>query len=561
MDYSYNLPAAINTSLQQHLGSSYDQYQWQINLLYTVYSLPNFILPLLGGILIDALGHRTMLVLFSVVILGGQALFAVGNELKNFNMMVVGRAIVGAASDSVEISSTVVSTDWFRGRFLAFALAAHTSVAALAGLVGDNLSPRIGGVVKATWLSVGTCGVGLMCAILLAVIDTDRFRLRFGVAGDEDEGDETDVEEQDQMDAYVKPRISSISHSTQDSDDDTCTDEKVSVVGEAYSTESSNDALSQGPWSFVVAWVKNIFGLPLAFWFLCLATVFLYSAYSPFHNICVDFFQSKWWPNDPDHAAFVMSISALVSTPGGPITGLLTDRFGFRSLLLCLAGLLLLTTHLLFTFTFINPLITMMIMGGSASMFPAIIWSSVPLLVDRSQLATAYGMVYVCVNVALSVVPLAVADVRNRSEDWLGVGLLFVGVSAGACLSAVALVIVDARRGFVMHKSGQQLDEVEAEESDLTLQNDDEGSPDIMTADEEKAMMARENGRRFTLVNPLANLTEDEEQEENDGDLTDQFEEEQGVQPRQKSHGTVLDLHQECQSEAVFNPLALHHIT
>jgi len=38
------------------------------SLLYTVYSLPNTVLPLFGGILLDTIGIRTGLVLFCAIL-------------------------------------------------------------------------------------------------------------------------------------------------------------------------------------------------------------------------------------------------------------------------------------------------------------------------------------------------------------------------------------------------------------------------------------------------------------------------------------------------------------
>ncbi|KAJ3037022.1 hypothetical protein HK097_003644 [Rhizophlyctis rosea] len=526
ISYSYNLPASINTPLHHHLGSTYEEYQWQINLLYTVYSLPNFILPLLGGMLIDALGHRTMLVVFSFVIVAGQALFAVGTQIKNFDAMVVGRSILGTAADSVEIASTVVSTDWFQGRYLALALAMHSSLAGAAGVAGDNISPRLKDVVRACWVSVGICGVGLVCASFLAILDSEKFRLRFGALDDEGGGEPALLEPVE----FALGRDSDMSKRTGESEATYVGSESSSgqgggkgekgEKGEGASSEEIESAADLTKWAqariFVSTQVRQILDLPPAFWLLCLATVTIYGSYGPFYYICVDFFQEKWWPGDHEHAAFVMSSSDMLSTIGCPILGLMIDRFGARSILLTLSSLLLLTAHLLFTFTNTNPLISMMIMGLASSTFPTIIWSSVSLLVDRSQLATAYGMIYVCINIALSVVPLGVAEIRSKSADFVGVGWLFIGLSVVAASVSVGLGVVDARNGFVMHKSGRELEE-EAEreweeEVGITVEEFIRSDVEGGRRDSLQGVMANK-GRRYTMAN-LDNLQEDDEKDE-----------------------------------------------
>ena len=42
--YSFDNPAALKTSLEEYVGLTETQY----NLLYTVYSIPNIILPFFG---------------------------------------------------------------------------------------------------------------------------------------------------------------------------------------------------------------------------------------------------------------------------------------------------------------------------------------------------------------------------------------------------------------------------------------------------------------------------------------------------------------------------------
>lgn len=48
------------------------------SLLYTVYSIPNMILPILGGILLDSIGIRTGLILFCAILTLGQFVFMLG---------------------------------------------------------------------------------------------------------------------------------------------------------------------------------------------------------------------------------------------------------------------------------------------------------------------------------------------------------------------------------------------------------------------------------------------------------------------------------------------------
>lgn len=63
------------------------------NLLYTLYSIPNTVLPFFGGAFVDRFGINTALVLFSSFILLGQVIFAAGSSFASFNLMLVRSAL------------------------------------------------------------------------------------------------------------------------------------------------------------------------------------------------------------------------------------------------------------------------------------------------------------------------------------------------------------------------------------------------------------------------------------------------------------------------------------
>ena len=74
------------------------------SLLYTVYSLPNMILPIFGGIFLDKLGVRNGLILFTTISTIGQFIFMIGGYQGSYNMMVFGRIIFGAGAESMLVA-------------------------------------------------------------------------------------------------------------------------------------------------------------------------------------------------------------------------------------------------------------------------------------------------------------------------------------------------------------------------------------------------------------------------------------------------------------------------
>ncbi|KAL7753054.1 hypothetical protein RI367_001506 [Sorochytrium milnesiophthora] len=197
--YCYDIPAALNVKLREWLDVPYGRFQWQLNLLYSVYSLPNIFLPLLGGYLVDRLGSSRMIVCFTSVVCVGSVLFAVGMSTRQFALMLVGRVMFGLGGESLEVASAKVTTDWFRRGGLAFAFGINLSSARIASSVQDNLSPRLIGAVAgrgkgnsttggaavnpsvAAWFGVGACVWSALCGAILIVLDRPLSRIHSGV--------------------------------------------------------------------------------------------------------------------------------------------------------------------------------------------------------------------------------------------------------------------------------------------------------------------------------------------------------------------------------------------
>jgi MFS family permease len=70
-------------------------------MLYSVYSFPNIILPFFGGILIDKLGVRVAILIFSTVLIAGQMIFTLGGFLTKYWLMILGRTLFGIGSESL----------------------------------------------------------------------------------------------------------------------------------------------------------------------------------------------------------------------------------------------------------------------------------------------------------------------------------------------------------------------------------------------------------------------------------------------------------------------------
>jgi len=73
-------------------------------MLYSIYSYPNIILPLFGGFLVDSIGIRTGVILFSTLICIGQAVFALGCSAGAYWLALLGRFIFGLGGESLGVT-------------------------------------------------------------------------------------------------------------------------------------------------------------------------------------------------------------------------------------------------------------------------------------------------------------------------------------------------------------------------------------------------------------------------------------------------------------------------
>ena len=72
--FCYDNPAAVET----YIESEFDKTPSEYGFLYSVYAIPNTILPLVGGFLLDKMGVRFCLIIFSLTLCLGQGVFMVG---------------------------------------------------------------------------------------------------------------------------------------------------------------------------------------------------------------------------------------------------------------------------------------------------------------------------------------------------------------------------------------------------------------------------------------------------------------------------------------------------
>lgn len=94
-------------------------------------AIVNTVLPVIGGIFIDAFGTIPGALITTLLITSGNILVAISASSKSLYMMIFGRILYGIGSGTVVIVQETILSQWFRGRSLAAVVALMLTVSRL----------------------------------------------------------------------------------------------------------------------------------------------------------------------------------------------------------------------------------------------------------------------------------------------------------------------------------------------------------------------------------------------------------------------------------------------
>jgi MFS family permease len=332
--YVYDAVSPIADLLRDQLGFS----DSDIGLLNAIYSVPNIVMVLIGGIIIDRIGVKKATLLFGILCLVGAAITAATGQLA---IMAAGRLIFGVGAESLIVSVTCAIAKWFKGKELSFAFGANLTIARLGSFLALN-SPSWAKGAFDNWQAplLITVAFGTLCVvapILYWAMESRAAReYRVGDAGEADK-----------------------------------------VV------------------------FSDLFRFGKSYWYVVLLCVTFYSAVFPFQTFAVKFFIDAKGTSR-EFGGWMSSLLTLFAMIFTPLFGLLVDRVAKRSLFMMWGSLLLVPVYLMMAYTDINLYVPMAMMGIAFSLIPAVMWPSVAYLVEEGKLGTAYGLMTLIQNIGLA---------------------------------------------------------------------------------------------------------------------------------------------------------------
>ena len=348
--YVYDSIAPVADLLQRQLGFS----DTQLGTLNAIYSLPNIVMVLIGGVLVDRYGAARVTFGTAVICLLGAVTTAIGSD---FWLMATGRLLFGLGAETMIVATLAALGQWFAGRTVGLAMGLSVSVAR-AGSYAADLSPTFAGSLyeqgwqPPLWLAAAAAAVALAGAAAYWIVDQ---RARRAL---------------DATPATASERI---------------------------------------VWS-------DVWRFDRSYWYLLALCVLFYSVIFPFRStFAIKYFQHAH-ALPLDAASLMNSYVFFAAIFATPVFGWLADRFGRRALLMMLGSLLLTLSFVALTTTTWDLWVSTALIGVSFSLIPAVLWPAVSMLVEQRRLGTAFGLMTMLQNVGLTVCNVAVGWLNDAFQ-------------------------------------------------------------------------------------------------------------------------------------------------
>lgn len=397
--FAYDIVGAIAPTLVEKLGAS----RGTVGAFFTAYSVAAILAVLAGGMLIDKLGTRKASLLFSVLVLLGAGIVW---QARSVPMLFVGRFIFGAGSEPLIVAQSAILSRWFRNKELALSFGIALTVSRLGSLFAFNtgeLFTQMYGTYRAALLvAFAACGLSLLANLVYIA-----------------------------MDRRAAP-----------------------VLG--LKDESGGDKIV----------LRDIKAFRPSFWYVTFLCLTFYAAIFPFTNLSTDFFVDKWGIarvattgggflnqvfNNFIHmfgtAGGISSIIIFASMILAPFAGRLVDRIGRRATLMIFGSLILIPCHLMMGLTRIYPVYPMIALGFAFVLVPAALWPSIPLIVQKDRVGTAFGLMTAIQNIGMALFPLLSGLLRDKTSSYTAGQFMFAALGVVGLLFALLLRRADRREG------------------------------------------------------------------------------------------------------------------
>ncbi|MBV8471265.1 MAG: MFS transporter [Burkholderiaceae bacterium] len=368
--YVYDSIGPVADLLQRQRGFS----DTQVGLLNAIYSLPNVVLILVGGILVDRFGAARMTLWTAAICLAGAALTAFSPD---FTGMAAGRLLYGIGAETFNISTLAALAEYFAAGNIAFAMGLSLSIGRL-GSYSADMSP--------TWFATAYSQGWQPPLLIACAIAATSFAASL-------------------VYWWIDRR--------------------------ARSTRSSSAAPQAQP--FVL---RDLLHFGEAYWYLLILCVLWYSTILAFRStFSIKYFQHVHGL-DLAGSGEMNSYVFLAAVFATPAFGWLCDRTGRYAPFLAFGAALLPVSFAVMALTDMSLWVSTALIGVSFSLVPAVMWPLTSKLVGPARFGTAIGLMWVVQNAGISGANLIAGWLNDRAgasaqnPSGYDAMMMFFGVSS-----------------------------------------------------------------------------------------------------------------------------------
>ncbi len=402
--FAYDVIGAVAPSIIEEMGAQ----RGTVGTMYTMYSVAAILSVFIGGFLIDRLGTRMASMIFSILVITGACIVAFSKSLP---ILFAGRFIFGAGSEPLIVAQIAIVARWFKGKEMALAFGITLTVSRLGTLfsfnTGELIASHFGGYHYALIAAMLFCVVSLLANVVYIFMDK-------------------------RGETILKLK-------------------------------------EEGKGEKIVFQDIKYFGS--RFWIITLLCTAFYSAIFPFTALSTDFFVDKWGVartveatgnfigqifNNFLHmfntAGGITSIIIFASMICAPFAGYLVDRIGRRASLMIFGSIVMIPSYLIMGMTKMYPVFPMITLGIAFVLVPAAMWPSVPLIVKKEHVGTAFGLMTMIQNVGLGLFPFLNGILRDATQSYTTSMIMFASLGLCGLVFALLLKKNDSREGDILEK-------------------------------------------------------------------------------------------------------------
>jgi MFS family permease len=386
--YVYDSIGPVADLLQTQRGFS----DTDIGLLNAIYNLPNVVLLVAGGILVDRLGAIPVALATAAICCAGAALTAFNS---GFAGMAAGRLLFGIGAETFNIATLAGIAQAFAGRRVAFAMGFSLAIGRLGSFAADMSPAWFASAYRAGWQPPLIIAAAVAAGCLAATA------------------------------AWW-------------------------WLARGSTASAVRAAVATGRLPMFAA--RQLRHMGRTYWLLMVLCVFWYATILAFRSTyAIKYFQHAR-ALDLASAGAMNSKVFLAALFATPAFGWLCDRTGRYAPLLALGALLLPAAIAILALTPWNLWIATALIGVSYSLVPAVMWPLASRLIAPERFGMAVGLIWVVQNLGIAGANIA----AGALNDWAEAGaanpagyapmMLFFGVSSGIGAMAALLLWHSAGR-------------------------------------------------------------------------------------------------------------------